>query len=79
MTSPPDGLRSSYRRRGFAPRNNPLVGRAHPTDMKRFILGFVAVLFLAPLVSVAGAQVVIAVGHRQPRHHYRHHYHHYNR
>jgi hypothetical protein len=47
--------------------------------MKRFILGFVAVLFLAPLVSVAGAQVVIAVGHRQPRHHYRHHYHHYNR
>jgi hypothetical protein len=59
----------------------PAGDRMHLIDMKRFILGFLAVLILAPLSPMANAQVVIAVGHRQPRHHYHHHYyhHHYNR
>jgi hypothetical protein len=44
--------------------------------MKKFALGLLLLLFLAPLAVPAGAQVVIAVGHRHHRH-YRHHYHHH--
>jgi hypothetical protein len=40
--------------------------------MKKITLGLFALLFLAPLVPAANAQVVIAVGHH---HHHRHHHH----
>jgi hypothetical protein len=43
--------------------------------MKKIMFSLLALMFLAPLVPQADAQVVIAVGHR---HHYRHHYHHYH-
>jgi hypothetical protein len=38
--------------------------------MKKLVLTFMALLFLAPLVPAANAQVVIAVGH--DHHHHRH-------
>jgi hypothetical protein len=37
--------------------------------MKKMLFGLVFLMFLAPLVPVAGAQVVVDIGHR---HHYRH-------
>jgi hypothetical protein len=39
--------------------------------MKKFMLAGFLLLFFAPMIPVAGAQVVIDVGHR--------HYHHYHR
>ena len=43
--------------------------------MKKLGLGLLALLFLAPLVPVASAQVVVQVGHP---HRYYHHHHYYD-
>ncbi len=42
--------------------------------MKKLGLGLLALMFFAPLVVPADAQVVVRVG---PRHHYHHYYHHH--
>jgi len=45
--------------------------------MKKLILTFMALLFLAPLVPAANAQVVVAIGHHHHRHcWYSHHHRH---
>ncbi|WP_158787680.1 hypothetical protein [Granulicella sp. L46] len=49
--------------------------------MKKLSLGFLALMFLAPLVPAASAQVVVAVGHPYHHHHhcwYSHHHRHCN-
>jgi hypothetical protein len=45
--------------------------------MKKILLSLLALLFLAPLVPAASAQVVVAIGHPHHRHcYYRHHHRH---
>jgi hypothetical protein len=45
--------------------------------MKKILLSLLALLFLAPLVPTASAQVVVAIGHRHHQHcYYRHHHRH---
>ncbi len=45
--------------------------------IKKFVLGFIALMFLVPLVPAASAQVVVAVGHPHHRHcWYSHHHRH---
>jgi hypothetical protein len=55
--------------------NNPTIQPDIEESMRKFTLGLLLLLFLAPLAAPANAQVVIAVGHRHHRHyhHYRHH------
>ena len=60
--------------------DNVSVGGDIGVYMKKLALSFFALLFLAPLVPAANAQVVVQIGHRHHYHHYYHHhyYHHYH-
>ena len=52
--------------------------RAIGLCMKKYLLGLLLLLFLAPFATPANAQVVISVGHTNHRHyHHPHHYHHH--
>jgi hypothetical protein len=58
--------------------NNSVGAGGIRRDMKKIALTFLAVLFLAPLVPAATAQVVVEVGHHHHHRHcwYRHHHRH---
>jgi len=46
--------------------------------MKKFALSLLALLFLAPLVPAASAQVVVAIGHPHRYYHNHHYYQHHD-
>jgi len=46
--------------------------------MKKLGLGLLALLFLAPLVPMAGAQVVVKIGHPHRYYHNHHYYQHHD-
>lgn len=50
------------------------VSPASDLAMKKLGLALLALMFLAPLVTPADAQVVVQVGHRHHYHHYHHRY-----
>jgi hypothetical protein len=60
------GTLKHYRRA----RDNGWNGDGIVLSMKKTMLGLLFLMFLAPLVPVAGAQVTIDIGHR---HHHRRH------